>query len=433
MLDPGVFHRLRFLRRPQWLLSFVLLVGGGAFVGVHGWAWYHRMAGQDALARYQNESARAHLQQCLRVWPRNPPALLLAARAERRAGQFQQAARYLDECRQQADRDVAEEAAFEWALQRASMGDLRSVEESLQSRILSRPTDAPLVWEALADGYRRNFRMPEALQCLDTWLYFEPENIHAFFLRGEVHRQVGALNRAREEYARVVDADARHDEARRQLARCLVQVGRYQQAAEHLKMLLQKLPRDPDLLTLQARSQYDLGQREEALALLDETLRQHPDYGPALRERGRMALAAEQFAEAEQRFRQALQALPYNYEVNWGLYQALQGLNRSEEAKAQLAKAQQLKNAFERIHEIRTHQMTQSPTDPALHAELGEMLLQTGQSTSGEYWLLSALQLDPKLRAAHAALARLYDQQGNSAQAEHHRQQAERGEQAKDD
>lgn len=425
-MDSAVPSRLRFLRRPQGLIALACLLIGGVFVSFHGWAWYHFAAGQHALKDHQNESALAHLKQCRRVWSRSTQALLLSARAERRLGQFDKAEQHLDECRKIAGSDISEEVAFEWALQRAALGDLRSVEGSLQSRLLNQPAEAPLIWEALADGYRRNYRMPEALRCLDTWLHFEPDNTHALFLRGEVHRQVGALSRAREEYRRVVELDPDHREARRHLARCLVQVGRYQEAAEYLDSLLHQTPDDPDLLTLKARSQYDLGQRQEGTALLDKALRAQPDYGPALRERGRLALAAEQFAEAEKWFRQAQQVLPYNYEVNWGLYQAMQSLGKTDQAKEQFAKAQQLKNAYERIHEIQTHEMTQRPADPALHAELGEMLVQTGQPDLGEYWLLSSLQIDPKLAAAHFALARLYAERGQTAQAEQHRREAER-------
>jgi tetratricopeptide (TPR) repeat protein len=410
-----------------------LLVGGGLYGAVQLWAWYHFQAGESALAQFETQSARVHFQQCLRVWPRSAAAHLLASRADRRAGDFAAAEQHLDECRKLADADVDEAAAFEWALLRATTGNLATVEESLQSRILSRPGDAPLIWEALAEGYRRNYRMPEALRCLDTWLHFEPDNTHAIFLRGELHRQVGAVNRARDEYRRVIELDPAHREAQRHLARCLVQVGRYQEAAEHLDRLLRESPSDLDLMTLKARSQYDQGQRQEAIALLDEALRTQPDYGPALQERGRAALAAGQFTDAEKWFRQAVRALPYNYESNWGLYQALQGQQKTEEAKAHLGKAQQLKNAYERIHEIQTHEMTLRPADASLQTELGEVLLQTGQAEAGGYWLLSALQINPELPAAHAALARLYDEQGNTAAAQQHRQDAERLGMAKKD
>jgi len=423
-LDRGLFQRLRFLQRPPGLLAVVVVLGAVTAASVYGWAWYHFIAGQRAMARFESEPARAHFQQCLRIWPHNSDALLLMARAERRLGQFAQAQQHLDQCREHADPEIAQGAAFEWALLRAAAGDLGPVEQSLQTRILKRPDEAPLIWEALAEGYRRTYRMPEALNSLDTWLHFEPENVQAHFLRGEVHRQVGAINRARENYSKVVELDPRHDTARGHLARCLVEVGRYQDAMQHLEVLLQKSPEETELLTLKARSEYDLGRRDDAVRLLDEVVGKHPDYGPALRERGRVALAAEQFADAERWYRQALETMPFNYEVNWGLQQALRGLGQTAKAEEQLAVAQQLKDRIERIHEIRTHEMTLHPRDAALHAELGELLALTGQREMAEYWLLSALQLDPKLPQAHAALARLYDEQGNAAAAELHRQQA---------
>lgn len=415
------------LKRPYALALVVLAAVAICYFATQGWAWYHFQAGDGALARYQSELALAHLQQCLRIWPRSPLVHLMAARADRRVGDFAAAQQHLDQCRKYADDDVSDAVAFEWSLLRAALGDLDTVEQSLQSRMLSRPGDAPLIWEALADGYRRNYRMPDALRCLDTWLHFEPENAHAHFLRGEVHRQVGALNRAREEYRRVVELEPEHREARRHLASCLVQVGRYQEAAEHLDGLLRQTPHDSDLLTLKARSQYDLGERQEAIGLLELALQHHPDDGPALRERARIALAAEQFAEAEQWYRRTLEILPHNYEAHWGLYQALQSQQKTAGADTELAKAQQLKNAYERIHEIQTNEMNKRPADPALHAELGEMLLRTGRNDSAEYWLLSALLLDPELPAAHGALARLYDEQGRTAEAEQHRLAADSG------
>src|SRR5262249_6479458 len=112
------FRRLQFLLRPRWLVTVLVLSVGAAFGGVHAWAWYHLHAGQTALQRYQNEAARAHLKSCLKIWPRSVTAHLLAARAERRAGDWTGAEQHLDECRKWADAQFAEEVAFEWSLLR---------------------------------------------------------------------------------------------------------------------------------------------------------------------------------------------------------------------------------------------------------------------------------------------------------------------------
>ena len=52
------------------------------------------------------------------------------------------------------------------------------------------------------------------------------------------------------------------------------------------------------------------------------------------------------------------------------------------------------------------------------------LLLRTGDAKLAERWLNSALSLDAAYRPAHAALADLYDQQGQKDLAAEHRRQA---------
>jgi hypothetical protein len=68
--------------------------------------------------------------------------------------------------------------------------------------------------------------------------------------------------------------------------------------------------------------------------------------------------------------------------------------------------------------------MAQKPHDPALHAELGALLIEMGHAKVGENWLHSALRLEPACRPAHAALADLYQARGDSVRAAFHRRQA---------
>ena len=52
--------------------------------------------------------------------------------------------------------------------------------------------------------------------------------------------------------------------------------------------------------------------------------------------------------------------------------------------------------------------MASRPDDPALHCELGELLLRSGHREEGLRWLHSALRQDPQFEPARKALAEFY-------------------------
>jgi predicted Zn-dependent protease len=414
----------RVFGRPWLLLAGLLLLAACAYGGRHLWAWYHYRAACAALEAYHHDEARAHLDQCLQVWSPSVATHLLAARAARRAADFEEAKKQLKECGR-ADNKAPDAVTFEWSLLQASAGNLGQVEEFLVTQSEKDPAQAPLVWEALAEGYLRMYRVLDALSCLDNWLEREPNNPQAWFLRGNVHRQVNAVQKYVEDYRRVVELDPSRSEARWRLALGLVEVGRYEEARTHLEYVRQRQPDDPEVLVRLARCQHGLGQGEQARDLLDRVLHDHPDHGLALRTRGEIALQDAQPAEAEGFLRRAVRVLPHDYSSQWSLYLALQRQEgKAAEAQAQLARAEQLKEQNERLAEIRTRKMSKDPHNPALHCEMGTLLLSLGYKDVGEQWLLSALREKPDYAPAHKALADFYEEQGDTENAALHRGKA---------
>src|SRR5258707_1042465 len=82
-------------------LAVLVLLG---LLGLSGWllgpaclAEYHLRAARRAADRYHNLQAQDHLQRCLDIRPRNPRALLLAARVARRVGSFAIAEGWLEQ------------------------------------------------------------------------------------------------------------------------------------------------------------------------------------------------------------------------------------------------------------------------------------------------------------------------------------------------
>ncbi len=414
------------IRRPGRLAVLLLLCVVLALGGVQAWAWYHWRAAQAELERFHGARAGAHLAACLRVWPSSVAAHLLAARAARLDGDYDEAERQLQEC-QRLQGEPSDEVALEWALRRAAMGDLKEVDEYLEARAAKDPARAPLIREALVQGYVRMYRVFDAVACLDAWLRQRPDDPRALFLYGEAWRQGGSTRQAVPYYQRVLDLDPGQDEARRRLAFGLVELGRGGEALPHLEYLRRQGSDDAEVLVHLARCQDELGQADEARQTLEGVLAGRPGDGPALRALGQVLLHAGQPAEAERRLHQAAAAMPQDYQVQWSLYQALRQEGKGEEAEAQRARAEHLKDLRERLADLEHRRLPEQPHDPALHCEMGTVLLELGYDELGERWLRSALHEKPDYRPAHAALAGYYERKGDAAQAAEQRRAAQEG------
>jgi tetratricopeptide (TPR) repeat protein len=411
------------LRRPLLLLVVLLGLGGVALAGVHSWAWYHFLAGRAALERYRAESARDHLEACLKVWPGSAETHLLASRAARRADDYESADRHLREC-QRLHGGPSEEVAFEWALLHASGGDLPYSERFLRQRLREQPQDAPLVLEALIVGYVRMYRILEALSCLDQWLHDDPNNVRALILKGNLFEQVKTPLKAIPEYERALELDAEQLEVRWRLACCLLDVGRYDKALTLFEQVRKRRPDDVEVLVRIARCQNPLGRSKQARELLERVLAQEPENPAALRTRGEIALLNGEIEDAEKWLWKAVRVLPDDYQTNWALHRALTEGGKLEAARKQGARAEVLKKRLERLSEISTRKLPERPHDPALHCEMGLLLLEMGYKDLGEGWLISATQQYKHYRPAHAALADLYAARGDKEKAAHHRLQA---------
>jgi tetratricopeptide (TPR) repeat protein len=393
--------------------------------GPHVRAWYHLHAAESALESYHDEEALNHLRTCLATTPDNPRALLLAARACRRLERYEEAAEYLN--RIPATSQGTVDTTLEWSMQRAAIGDLQGdIEEFLQSRARE-PENAPLIWEALAVGYTRMSRARDAVRILDDWLKFQPDNPQAHYLRGDFYRKLGSMQKAVPDFRRAVELDPGRVDAHRGLAVALHEIGRFEEALEHLDVVRRSQPADAKVEVLRARCLGQVGQMEQAVSLLDGVLASEPENASALRARGELAMLAGQPALAEDWLRRAVKAAPHDYPANWGLYQALLQQNgKKAEAEKQLAQVQAIKELEDRMSEIRQRRMSERPHDPALHVEMAQLQIKLGHKDMGERWFHTALSHDPDYWPAHAALADFYAAEGNEEKAAYHRQQAER-------
>jgi tetratricopeptide (TPR) repeat protein len=411
------------LVRNPWRLAALLGVTAAlVFVVPQAIAWYHFRAGHSALEHYHTAVARAHFDACLKTWPSSAEGHLLAARAARRDGDLDAAQSHLQDC--QRLQGVNPQTTFEWSLLHAAAGDLDEVERDLQKQLRD-PARAPLVREALIQGYLRLSRPHDALLCVEDWLGQDPNHVQALYLRGNLWRHVQALNKAIPDYRQVLELDRARDDARWWLAVCLQEGGRDNEAQKLLEELRPRRPGDTDLAARLALC-YRRSRPAEARALLQGVLAQHPDHPLALRALGELEIDEGKAQDAEKSLRRAAEVNPYDYRTQWALGKCLQQLpGREAEARTQRARSEKLKEQLERLGEIRNRKLSARPRDPDLTCELGRLLIELGHREEGLRWLERTLTLDLQHKGAHAALAAWYREQGATEKADFHARQAE--------
>ncbi|MCI0681202.1 MAG: tetratricopeptide repeat protein [Gemmataceae bacterium] len=404
-------------------LALVFLALAGAWGGRQAYAWQQRRAAADALERYHPAEALVHVTACLCIWPNDPQALLLASGAARRLGDFAAAERHLQALEKAAPHDK-NALDLEWSLVRATAGAIdHKVEDFLIPLAAREPALAPAIWEALIEGYVRVYRIRDAFIFVERWLELQPDNVQALYQRGMINRHIKRLARAVPDLQKVVELDPARDDARKWLAAGLIESGYYAPAVDHLRELRRRTPGDDAVVIYLARAYKDLGQTQSARDLLDELLAGQARHALALRVRGEVEMAHDP-VQAEAWFRKSIDAFPFDYQAQFLLSQALSRQDKPSEAQAQRIAADALKDRAERLGDLMSRRMSIHPHDPALHVEMGTLLISLGEKEVGHGWLLSALQKDPAFRPAHAALADYYEDTGAVEQAALHRRQA---------
>jgi tetratricopeptide (TPR) repeat protein len=391
----------------------------GWFGGWRVYGWYHRSAGAGLLERDHSQEALPHLQAALRVWPDDPNLLLLTARAARRAGILNLAQACLDRCRSAAAVEATVE--LEHVLLRATRGEGDAVAAYCDALAQQDELAAPLIYEAMAEGYLASLRYPEASFYVEKWIERVPESAQALFTKGRIETQLLSLHAAAELFEQAVQIDPDHDDARWQLALLQLEFGNAPEAYDHLILLRRRMPDNVMLRVRLARCLDLLGKQEEATALLDEVLARQPTLFPALVERGRLAVRSQDYEHAQEWLADAVRRNPGNHDAQYQYMLCMRGLGKKVEAEAAHERMLQIEKDAKRLRTLASSELSLRPRDAALHAEIGTIYMRLGALEQGVHWLESAVQLDPRQTEAQRALAAHYQALGQFGRAERHR------------
>jgi len=175
-------------------------------------------------------------------------------------------------------------------------------------------------------------RYDEALAQLDLMLKDDRENLAALNLKGNVLLQLGDIDGAEEIYMRSLELDPKSSDS--VAALCRLEMGRhnYDKAIELAR--LGRTTRSPFRIfdALEARCLMALGRNDEAVALVEEALLQSPDDPDLLVFHATTRIAAGDVETAEEELRRANDADPFHSGARQALGQLLENSGREEEA-----------------------------------------------------------------------------------------------------
>jgi tetratricopeptide (TPR) repeat protein len=413
---------LRHPLRSLTIAALLLLIGTGVGIaGVWLWASHHLRAGRADLEHYHTIEAVAHLQAVLSVWPHDPETLLLAARAARRAGAYDTADHFLDLYQEQRKDD--DDLTIERICLRAQRGEPDRVFKYCQGMIEDNDPASPLLFEALAQGYWRNYQPQRAEMVLHKWLEQQPDNPQALFLQGEVYDLVSRQSDAIKSFRAALSVDPTLDQVRIRLCDILMQLGSVPEARPHLEYLYARLPDNAKVQVYLARVWDQAGNQAEAERILDALLARQPHFAPALRERGKLARRdPNRLDEAENYLRQAVQQDPSDSDAHESFALCLEQNGKLAEADKIREQVKQMEKDMHEIQSIARGQMEQAPHNADLHYKVGMISLRAGATAEGLRWLHSALKEDPNHQGAHKALMEYYQRIGDFGRAREHKQ-----------
>ena len=249
-----------------------------------------------------------HLQLRANVLPHAAPVFLLIALATQAAPCCYSAAALLAQSDPKAKRDT----------------------QSRQQKLANPLND--LLDEAQRDIDANNFEA--ALPPLQKFIAEKPDLAFAHFQLGYAYTALKRSDEARAEYERAIALDAKMPEAYLNLGVLLLDKRDYAAAVAPLSKAVELLPAQSRPRSLLAVAQDRSGDKEGAARSFEGVLHLEPNDLTANHYLGDLDLRRGKFAEAEARFRHALQIQPDAPELLQGLAQSLEAQNKPEASDA---------------------------------------------------------------------------------------------------
>jgi tetratricopeptide (TPR) repeat protein len=195
----------------------------------------------------------------------------LHARLDRKRGRFESMRRRLDRCRTlSVSTDKIER---EFLLAEAQAGVLIHIQPVLPELLTDPQGDLQEICAAYVNGCIADYRLPEAVQVVESWIADFPDDPEPHYLLGRICEHTGKYGRAEEEYRTAIELGAPHAPAACNLGRLLLhELDRPADALVEYELAAQNLEQPQPALCGAALCLRRLERLDEARRRLDEAL-----------------------------------------------------------------------------------------------------------------------------------------------------------------
>lgn len=294
--------------------------------------------GAIRLARGDPEGALELLEDGLRLWPNNAGARYIAGRAAQELGDYPRAIAEFREAVRVGDTET--DAALHLAAIYFALGNYQTASQFAERQIAKRPWRGPDPYVILIRSATSTGKLELARRVVQALQEEDPDGAAwAVELAGVMRQTQGpAAALAVIEDSDLDLTDPENVPALRALSEDYVSLGQKQDALAAVDEALAAHPDDPAFLDLRARILVYMDRREEARATLDRALATDPDFAPALEAVGTLAAHAGDHERALDLFKRATEADKGDAENPYRAAQTAAMLGQVDEAKALLRK-----------------------------------------------------------------------------------------------
>ncbi len=393
--------------RTRRIVIAVLLLVAVAIASPQIWFWWQLSSARQALSSARPTVAVEFLRRALWFAPNNAETHYLLAVAERRAGHLDRVAPLLDRALELGwSKDEVERQSL---LTIAQDGNIDAIDARLKAIMTQGVRDdaAEEIYEALAIGYLKTYRLKDAWQCLNSWSEWQPRAVFPKFWRADICRRIDNRTGEEAEYRAILEIDPRHSESRRRLAEVLKDSNRIDEAKGEYERCLTEGVTTPDVLIGLAECHRRLAQGATAVPILNRALTLSPtvaERAAILSELGQIAADEGRSKEAVDKLEEAARLDPSQASIRYSLSQAYAQSGDQVRSSELFEQSKQIRARQDRVGEI-TRQLLKTPNDADLRYEAGKIMMDLGLKNEGADWLRTVLKIQPGHQLAREALA----------------------------